>query len=78
MSYVNQLWSIRIRLSPTEKRICVLLLHRLTERQIAEQLGRSPNTVHVHIRNIYRKLGVHKRRELREYPGLIKLLVGEQ
>ena len=54
-------------LSPTEKRVCSLLLKRLTEQRIAEQLERSPNTVHVHVRNIYRKLA---RKQLLEFPGI--------
>ena len=57
-------------LSPTEKRVCSLLLQRLTEQRIAEQLERSPNTVHVHVRNIYRKLGVRTRKQLLEFPGI--------
>ncbi len=55
-------------LSPTERRVYDLLLQRQTERQVAENLGRSPNTVHVHVRNIYRKLGVRTRQELLKLP----------
>ncbi|MFN3168902.1 MAG: helix-turn-helix transcriptional regulator [Phycisphaeraceae bacterium] len=55
-------------LSPTERRVYDLLLRRLTERQVAEQLGRSHNTVHVHVRNIYRKLGVRTRQQLLDMP----------
>ena len=62
-------------LSPTEKRVCALLLQRLTEQRIADHLERSPNTVHVHVRNIYRKLGVHTRKQLCEYPGIVALIV---
>lgn len=62
-------------LSPTEKRVCALLLQRLTEQRIAEHLERSPNTVHVHVRNIYRKLGVRTRKQLLEYPGIVSLIV---
>lgn len=51
-------------LSATEQRVCALLLRRMTERQVAEQLERSPNTIHVHVRNIYRKLGIRSRQEL--------------
>lgn len=51
-------------LSETEKRVKCLLLKRLTERQVAEHMGRSHNTVHVHVRNIYRKLGIRTREEL--------------
>jgi len=62
-------------LSPTEKRVCALLLQRMTERRIASQLERSPNTVHVHVRNIYRKLGVSKRKQLLDYPGIVHMVV---
>lgn len=62
-------------LSPTEKKICALLLQRLTEQRIADHLERSPNTVHVHVRNIYRKLGVRTRKQLYEYPGIVSMIV---
>lgn len=62
-------------LSPTEKLVCALLLERLTEQRIAEQIGRSPNTVHVHVRNIYRKLGVRTRKQLLEFPGIANMVV---
>lgn len=62
-------------LSPTEKRVCALLLQRLTEQRIAEHIDRSPNTVHVHVRNIYRKLGVRTRKELLEFPGIVSMVV---
>lgn len=55
-------------LSPTEQKVYDLLLQRLTERQVAEQLDRSHNTIHVHVRNIYRKLGVRTRQELFDLP----------
>ena len=55
-------------LSPTERRVYDLLMQRLTERQVAEKLGRSHNTVHVHVRNIYRKLGCRTRQELFDLP----------
>lgn len=64
-------------LSPTEKRVCALLLQRLTEYRIAEHLERSPNTVHVHVRNIYRKLGVRTRKQLYEYPGIVSMVVSK-
>lgn len=64
-------------LSPTEKRVCSLLLQRLTEHLIAEHLDRSPNTVHVHVRNIYRKLGVRTRKQLYEYPGIVSMIVSK-
>jgi len=55
-------------LSPTERRVYDLLLRRMTERQVAEEIGRSHNTVHVHVRNIYRKLGVRTRQQLLDLP----------
>jgi DNA-binding CsgD family transcriptional regulator len=54
------------RLSGTENRILEHLRLRVTERVIAETLGRSPHTVHVHVKSIYRKLMVTSRRQLLE------------
>ena len=51
-------------LSPMESKVLELLRAGCTERAIAERLGRSPNTIHVHVRNIYRKLFVGSRAEL--------------
>ena len=65
------------QLSPTEKRVCSLLLQRLTENRIAEQLERSPNTVHVHVRNIYRKLGIRTRQQLYNYPGIVGIVISK-
>lgn len=52
------------RLSKTER----LVLERLrlweTEREVALAVGRSPHTVHVHVKSIYRKLMVTNRRQL--------------
>lgn len=54
------------RLSKTEQ-IVLNHLHRMrTERQIAQIMSRSPNTVHVHVKNIYRKLRVNSRKQLRD------------
>ncbi len=64
-------------LSPTEKRVCALLLQRLTENKIAAELDRSPNTVHVHVRNIYRKLGISKRHQLHNYPGIVSMVISK-
>ena len=65
-------------LSPTEKKVGALLLQRMTEQRIAEHLERSPNTIHVHVRNIYRKLGIRSRRELFAYPGIVNLLMNQE
>lgn len=52
------------RLTPTERRILHYLQSGITEREVAQRIHRSPHTVHVHVKNIYRKLGVTSRREL--------------
>ncbi|MEQ9454954.1 MAG: helix-turn-helix transcriptional regulator [Phycisphaeraceae bacterium] len=52
------------RLSTTEQKILKYLKQALTEKQIAEEINRSPHTVHVHVKSIYLKLGVSSRREL--------------
>lgn len=51
-------------LSKTEYEVCELLRTNATERQVAIELGRSPHTIHVHVKNIYRKLAVNSRRDL--------------
>jgi DNA-binding CsgD family transcriptional regulator len=43
-----------------------LLARRITNKEIAEQLDLSPHTVRHHVENIFRKLGVHSRRAIRE------------
>jgi DNA-binding CsgD family transcriptional regulator len=52
------------KLSRTERQILQYLYTTATERQIAQSIHRSPHTVHVHVKNIYRKLGVNSRRQL--------------
>jgi DNA-binding NarL/FixJ family response regulator len=54
------------KLTRTEREILPMLQSSNTERQIASQVHRSPHTVHVHVKNIYRKLGVTSRRELHD------------
>ena len=54
------------RLSKTELLVLDHLRLWETERMIAEALERSPHTVHVHIKSIYRKLMVTSRRQLLE------------
>ena len=48
-------------LSPAEQRVLRLLMTRLTQREIANELYVSLNTVKTHARVIYRKLGVDSR-----------------
>lgn len=51
-------------LSETESAVFELLKERLTEREVAAKLNRSPHTIHVHVKNIYRKMRVSSREEL--------------
>lgn len=53
-----------VTLSKTERRVFDLLLLRLTEREIAQRMRRSPHTVHVHVKSIYRKLNINSRKQL--------------
>lgn len=57
------------KLSQTERHILQLLLTGHTERKIGQTLHRSPHTVHVHVKNTYRKLGVNSRRQLQDLFG---------
>lgn len=52
------------KLSRTEMHVLNHLRQDMTERRIASEIGRSPHTVHVHVKNIYRKLGVTSRKDL--------------
>lgn len=64
-AYVPQVMPrIQPPLSTTERTVLAYLLQGMTERQVADELDRSHNTVHVHVRNIYRKLGVTSRKML--------------
>jgi DNA-binding CsgD family transcriptional regulator len=53
-------------LTPWEKKIALLAQERLTQKEIAEQLSLSENTVHTAINVIFSKLGIHSKRELAE------------
>ncbi len=52
------------RLSATEHRVMERLQLNETEREVADALNRSPNTIHVHVKSIYRKLMVTSRGQL--------------
>jgi DNA-binding CsgD family transcriptional regulator len=50
-------------LTAREREVLRLLVARRTDREIAQDLFLSPNTVHWHINHILAKLGVHSRRQ---------------
>jgi DNA-binding CsgD family transcriptional regulator len=52
-------------LTPTELRVAQLASDGMSNREIAEQMFVSRNTVAWHLRNIYRKVEVESREELR-------------
>jgi len=51
-------------LTPQELQIGMLLADGHTTREAAAKLFLSPKTVEYHLRNVYRKLGIHSREEL--------------
>jgi DNA-binding CsgD family transcriptional regulator len=51
-------------LSPAQLRVMHLLIEGLAEKAIAGRLFLSPNTIHSHIKAIYRQLDVHSRSAL--------------
>jgi DNA-binding CsgD family transcriptional regulator len=53
-----------LKLSNTELNIARLLAWGYTQKEIAEMVHRSPLTISVHLRNIYRQLGIHKETDL--------------
>lgn len=53
-------------LTPRELQVASHLGEDLEPKHIAQTLGMSPNTVRIHIRNIYQKLGVRSRHALQD------------
>jgi DNA-binding CsgD family transcriptional regulator len=53
-------------LTPSERRVAELAARGNTNRQIAQWLSVSPNTVEVHLTNAYRKLAISSRAQLTE------------
>ncbi len=57
------------KLTRTERRVLEMLRSNATEKNIADSMHRSPHTIHVHVKNIYRKLGIGSRKQLQEIFG---------
>ena len=51
------------QLTVREAQILALLTERLRDKEIADRLSISAQTVNFHLKNVYRKLGVSSRRE---------------
>ena len=51
-------------LSEAQRRVTLLLLEGMSEKEVASRLRLSPHTVHNHIKEIYRRLEVNSRAEL--------------
>lgn len=59
------------QLTPAERSVLLALLGSETEKQIAESMGKSQNTVHIHVKSIYHKFGIRNR------PALTALWLGQ-
>ncbi|HAI10597.1 MAG TPA: hypothetical protein DCM28_02760 [Phycisphaerales bacterium] len=57
------------KLTRTERRVLEMLRSNATEKKIADSMHRSPHTIHVHVKNIYRKLGIGSRKQLQDLFG---------
>lgn len=61
-------------LTPQERHVARLVATGLTTKEAAAELFVSPRTVDAHLRNIFRKLGIDSRRQLRGVAGLVPRL----
>lgn len=57
-------------LTPAEWRVVEFVRHGLTNRDIAERLGVSPDAVKFHVANVLAKLGFDSRADLRAWAGI--------
>ncbi|KWX00848.1 hypothetical protein TH66_02795 [Carbonactinospora thermoautotrophica] len=63
-SYANRPTMGWASLTETERTVAELVAQGLTNRQVASQMFLSPHTVGFHLRQIFRKLGIHSRIDL--------------
>ncbi|RYD30275.1 MAG: LuxR family transcriptional regulator, partial [Sphingomonadales bacterium] len=61
-------------ISPRECEILALLAHGYSNREMAERLGISANTVKTHVGRLYEKLAVQKRIQAVEKARLLALI----
>ena len=57
-------------LTPSERRVAELAAENMDDRDIAQALLVTPNTVELHLGNVYRKLGIGSRAQLEEALGV--------
>jgi len=53
-----------VRLSPRQATVALLLARRLSNAEIAQELGLSMSTVGGHVEAVYMRLAVHRRRDV--------------
>lgn len=61
--YLKPYSSVERPLTPSERTILMLLLRHKSNREIGQLLNIKDSTVRAHLRNLFRKLGVHTREE---------------
>jgi len=54
------------RLTKRQSEVARLAARAFSDREIADELGVSPHTVHTHLRNIFARLEISSREELTE------------
>lgn len=65
-----------LKLTEREQSVAALVGRGLTNRQVAAELYVSQKAVEYHLSNIYGKLGIRSRQELRNHPALAREAVG--
>lgn len=63
-STASSAWPADSELTPRETEVAELMRHGMTNREIAERLGVSVNTVKKHLASAYSKMGIRSRRQI--------------